>query len=149
VQGGELHQPLDLFDVRLSWEVPGEGRAAMQQLFRMECDEPAKVAGLPASPEVDRVVELLKSARLRRKAVELMDAGQFAAVRALFQEQQALWQGVYARTGDADALLEVREIEQLAAVAERAEYDLAARSVARKSSSYQAQERQFRSRRQT
>jgi Ca-activated chloride channel homolog len=27
VQGGELRQPLDLLDVRLSWEVPGEGRA--------------------------------------------------------------------------------------------------------------------------
>ena len=147
VRGGELRQPLDLFDVRLSWEAPGEGRAEMQQLFRMECDDPAKVAGLPVSAEVDRVVELLKSARLRRRAVELMDAGQFAAVRTLFQEQKALWQEVYARTGHADALLEVQEIEQLAVVAESAEFDRSSRSSARKYAQYQAQERLSRSRR--
>jgi Ca-activated chloride channel family protein len=148
-RGGEMGQPLDLFDVRLSWEAPGEGRAEMQQLFRMECDDPAKVAGLPVSAEVSRVVELLKSARLRRRAVKLMDAGQFAAVRALFHEQQVIWQEVYARTGDADSLLEVQEIEQLAMAAENAEFDRSSRSSARKYAQYQAQERLARSRRRT
>lgn len=35
VQGGELRQPIDLFDVRLSWEVPGDGQAELQTLVRL------------------------------------------------------------------------------------------------------------------
>jgi Ca-activated chloride channel family protein len=149
VRGGEMGQPVDVLDVRLSWEAPGEGRAEMQQLFRMECDDPEKVAGLPASAEVGRVVELLKSARLRRRAVELMDAGQFAAVRTLLREQRALWQEMSARTGGADALLEAQEIDQLVMAVEFADCDRSSRSSARKYLQYQAQERLARSRRRT
>lgn len=147
VQGGELHQPLDLFDVRLSWEVPGDGRSEMTQLVRMECDDPAKVAALQPSADVSRAVELLESARIRRRAVMLMDAGQFEVVQAMFRDQKQHWAAISARSADPEARLELDEFDNLVAVADRAATDPAARALARKCSSYQAHERLFRSRR--
>ena len=149
VQGGELRQPLDLFDVRLSWEVPGEGHSEMQQLFRMECADPAAVAALALNPEVDRVVELLQSARVRRRAVERMDVGDYAMMQDLIQGQQVRMQEVYRRSGDPEALAELNELNSVAQVAARAEHDPAARKASRKNFLYQAFERQFRSSRRS
>jgi len=148
VQGGELRQPIDLFDVRLSWEVPGDGQAEFQTLVRMECHDPATVAAAPLNAEVNRAVELLQSARMRRRAIELMDAGQIGAMQALLGEQVAHWGEVYARTGDAEAALEHDELSVLAKVAERAGSDPSAFRLARKQSSYQAYMRSLLSRRQ-
>jgi hypothetical protein len=85
---------------------------------------------------------------MRRRAVELMDAGQIGAMQALLGEQVAHWGEVYAATGDPEAARELGEIRELSIVMERAGDDPAAFRLGRKQSSYQAYARSIRSRRQ-
>jgi Ca-activated chloride channel family protein len=146
VRGGEQQQPLDLFDVRLAWEVPERGRSELQQLFRITCDDPAKVGSLPINAEVDRVVNLLMAARARKEAIRHIDRGdRVQAMGVLSAVEAAQWTRWQVRA-DADACQDSVELRLLRErLADEKDSVLASR-IARKIASYQAYLRAQRSR---
>jgi Ca-activated chloride channel family protein len=144
-RGGEVGQPLDLLDVRLSWDVPGQGRLEMQQLLRVACDEAAIVDALPPDPQVERVVGLLMAARTRVEAIGLMDAGDIAGARMKLAMAAGEARARFAEAGDPDALADADDLLNLGKLL--AEHGPQETAFARKRASYQAYDRRMSSRR--
>ena len=146
-RGGEPGQPLDLFDVRLGFEVRGEGRIEIQQLARVSSEDPAKVDALPVDVEVERVVELLMAARGRREMVRHIDSGNIEAAWGVGQVLSLRMQSSADRSGNPEFQQEGIEFDQL--VNELKSGESTSHRKARKRASYQAYKRSWSSIRNT
>ena len=147
-RGGEVGQPLDLLDVRLSWDVIGQGRFELQQLLRIACDEAARVDGLQVDPDVERVVSLLMAARARVEAIAQADAGNFGHAMELLGNENAVMASLFAKSGASEYQVEAAELDDLIRQykAGSPEHDPVK---ARKQAAYQAYSRASKSRRKT
>jgi Ca-activated chloride channel family protein len=147
IRGGEVGQPLDLFDLCLSWEGPGQGRTELRQLFRIACDDPAAVDALPIDPEVERAVGLLMAARARKEAVRFMDAGDVVMARQALGAQRGVWEARYSASSHPEDRLEADEFQRLEMLLADEKDPDRARALARKLAAYQHYQRTSRSRR--
>ena len=147
IRGGEVKQPLDLFDVRLAWEGPGAGRTELGQLFRITCDDPAAVDALPIDPEVERAVHLLMAARARKEAVRFMDAGDVVMAQQVLGTQRGVWAARYSSTSHPEDRLEADEFQRLDVLLADEKDPDSSRALARKLAAYQHYQRTSRSRR--
>ncbi|HZI94690.1 MAG TPA: VWA domain-containing protein [Patescibacteria group bacterium] len=147
-RGGEVGQPLDLLDVRLSWDVIGQGRFELQQLLRIACDDAAKVELLPVDPEVNRVVALLMAARARKEAIAHADAGDTGHAVELLRQESSIMSSMFVATGLSDYQAEAAELEGLVSqyLAGGPEHDPVK---ARKQAAYQAYSRASKSQRKS
>ncbi|MFQ5890879.1 MAG: VWA domain-containing protein [Gemmatimonadota bacterium] len=143
--GGEPGQPLDLFDVRLWLELPGQGRIELQQLARVTGGEAERVAAMPVHPDVDRAVELLSAARARRETVEFIDRGDYESARDLTAQWSLRMSRLHARLGDEEARLDAGQFRDLGSLLRATQHPGPARSLARKRASYQRYFRAWRS----
>jgi Ca-activated chloride channel family protein len=75
-----------LLDLRLGY-TPQEMKSAevVKQVFEVEYVSEQVLDGLPVNHEVAKAVQMLMNARARAEAIRLMDAGDYAASRAVIQ----------------------------------------------------------------
>ncbi len=145
--GGEVGQPLDLFDIRLACDVVGHGRIELQQLARVTGESPEKVAAMSINPEVDRVVELRKAARARTDLIGMMDRGDYAGAAGHSASWLARMKDRFARHGEADAEGDANDFLALNVLLDDTKAPESSRNRARKYAMYQAFDRAKRSRR--
>lgn len=123
------------FKVLIEWSEHGSGKRLSMEGSAGITYAPEKEAGeLPVNREVEKVVSLLDGARLKRKAMEYMDRGDYALASRSLREQSRKLSAMAAATGDESIAAEVQALDALYQSLEE-QKDL---SHTRKSMSYQS-----------
>jgi Ca-activated chloride channel family protein len=123
------------FKMLMEWSEHGSGKRLSMEGSAGITYAPEKEAdGLSPNPEVEKVVSLLEGARLKRKAMEYMDRGDYARASRSLREQSQKLSALAAATGDESIAAEVQALDALYQNLEE-QKDL---SHTRKSMSYQS-----------
>jgi hypothetical protein len=119
----------------IEWSEHGSGKRPSMEGSAGITYAPEKEAGeLPPNREVEKVVSLLEGARLKRKAMEYMDRGDYALASRSLREPSRKLSAMAAETGDELIAAEVQALDVLYQRIEE-QKDL---SHTRKSMSYQS-----------
>lgn len=132
--GGSLGR-FHCFKMLIEWSEHGSGKRLSMEGSAGITYAPEKEAGeLPPNREVEKVVSLLEGARVKRKAMEYMDCGDYALASRSLREQSRKLSAMAAETGDESIAAEVQALDVLYQSLEE-QKDL---SHTRKSMSYQS-----------
>lgn len=117
VSGREPGQPIQLFTVHLSCEIPLRGPFAMTAAAFVTGEDPLTVERTPVRPEVASQVGLLMTARARRESSEHIESGDYARGREVLQHalEDARRR---ADRGDEQARLDATELAELIRLSE-------------------------------
>lgn len=123
------------FKMLIEWSEHGSGKRLSMEGSAGIAYAPEKEAGaLPPNRKVEKAVSLLEGARLKRKAMEYMDHGDYALAARSLREQSQKLSAMAAETGDESIVAEVQALNVLYQSLEE-QKDL---SHTRKSMSYQS-----------
>lgn len=123
------------FKMLIEWSEHGSGkRLSMEGSAGITYASEKETGELPPNREVEKVVSLLEGARLKRKAMEYMDRGDYALASMSLREQSRKLSAMAAATGDESIAAEVQALNVLYQSLEE-QKDL---SHTRKSMSYQS-----------
>jgi len=123
------------FKMLIEWSEHGSGkRLSMEGSAGITYASEKETGEIPPNREVEKVVSLLEGARLKRKAMEYMDRGDYALASMSLREQSRKLSAMAAATGDESMAAEVQALNVLYQSLEE-QKDL---SHTRKSMSYQS-----------
>lgn len=123
------------FKMLIEWSEHGSGkRLSMEGSAGITYASEKETGEIPPNREVEKVVSLLEGARLKRKAMEYMDRGDYALASMSLREQSRKLSAMAAATGDESIAAEVQALNVLYQSLEE-QKDL---SHTRKSMSYQS-----------
>lgn len=111
---GQPHEgDMPLFEVRLAWDPPAEGRRrVLRSGLALPAVARARLAEFPSNPEVVELSVLLQVARQKRKATEALRRGDMAEARARLDRALAIAQSAPRTQEILDELADLEHVER-------------------------------------